>query len=172
MWTCKHTGMSPKSKNWLVQMKGCGSFPGQKWMWQSVTKNWAGLINTAAVSVRRPDWHIKAWKTQGTADISNKKKHNLHPSYIFTNFTPHSALTIWVEWSHTQWGRKALKKVFICVLLATQTDRRDHLSLDSLKEKRKAGGGGWKKRKIRSTWWFFFFHEVLSVPTIPLSAFH
>lgn len=71
-----------------------------------------------------------------------KKKHNLHPSCIFTNFTPHSALTIWAEWSHTQWGRKALKKVFICVLLATQTDGRDHLSFDSLKEKRKAGGGG------------------------------
>ncbi len=45
--------VSLKSKNWLVQMKGCGSFLGDKWMRQSVTKTRVPLINAGAVSERQ-----------------------------------------------------------------------------------------------------------------------
>lgn len=154
-------------------MKGCGSFLGPKWMWQSVTKNWAGLINSAAVSERQPDWHIKAWKTQGTADISNKKSTISIPPTSSLNLPLTQHWPFGLNGVTLNGGGKLWKKVSICVLLATQTDRRDHLSVDSLKEKRKAGGV--KKRaksSLPDVFFSLFFHEVLSVPAIPLSAFH
>lgn len=101
------------------------------------------------------------------------KKHNLHPSYIFTNFTPHSALTIWAEWSHTQWGRKALKKSpYLCFAGNTNRPTRSFI-FQFLKRKKESGGWGVEKapNPLYLTF-FFFFHEVLSVPAIPLSAFH
>lgn len=139
MWTAMHRYFT-KRKDFLVQIKGSDSFLGNQWTWQSVTKNWVCLINSVAVRECQSDCHIKALRTQRTAGISNKK------STIF--LPPISSLTLahtqyWpfrLNWVTLNGGGKLWKKS-ICVFLATQTDRQDHLSVDSSKEKRKARGG-------------------------------
>lgn len=62
--------------------------------------------------------------------------------------------------------------LYLCVAVfhRTQKDRPDHLSVDSLKEKERRK----KKGSLPDVFSLSlsFFHEVLSVPAIPLSAFH
>lgn len=75
-------------------MKGFGSFLGDKWMQQSVSKNQVRLINAVADSEHQA-WlaHQSCQKHKETVAFPTKK-HNLHPSFIMANFTPYSVLTI------------------------------------------------------------------------------
>lgn len=68
---CERCHQKARIDEW--KLMGSGSFLGDKWMWESVTKNWVSLINTVAVRKSWPVWQIKASKTQGTAGIPNKK---------------------------------------------------------------------------------------------------
>lgn len=83
------------------------------------------------------------------------KMHNLHPSNIFTNLTPYSALTILSEISQTQLGRKALKTKSLFVLRWRHKQTEENVYVDSLKRSQKSKGV--EKKEKRPVYLMFFF---------------
>lgn len=130
-------------------------------MWQRTEPVW--LIRRLSVSAGLTDTS-KPGKHKELLTFPTKKKHNLHPSYIFTNFTPHSALTIWAEWSHTQWGREALKKsLYLCFAGNTNRPTRSFISRFLKRKKEGRGWGGGKSAKSALPGVFFFLFSWGSV---------
>lgn len=86
------------------------------------------------------------------------KKHNLHPSNIFTNLTPYSALTVLSETSQTQLGRKALKTKSLFVLGWRHKQTEEIVYVDSLKRSQKSNGV--EKKEKRPVYLMFCFFPL------------
>lgn len=156
-----------------IKIRGSGSFLSDKWMWQSVTKNWVCLINTVAVSESWPDWHIKAPKTQGTAAISNKKTQSPSPSPTSSLTLPHTQQWPFSPNCITVNGGGKLWKKCLFVLCWQHKQIDEIIYVDSLKSAKQGGRKKKEKKPVNLMFFFFlFFHEVLSMPAISLSAFH
>lgn len=161
--------MSLKSRNWLVKMKGYGSFLGEKWLWQSTTKNQLPVINAVG------DRKCQAWLQQQShqkhkklvAFPTKKKKSTIFivpPSSVTLPHTQHWPFSLnWVTLS----GGEELWKITlyrcVAVFQGTQKDWRDHLSVDSLKEKERQR----KKLSLPDVFSLFFMRHCLPFLYLP-----